>query len=209
MIANPIPYAGEIVEWVTTSTLLDRLGGLDDRETWEQFARRFRLPIVQFVRGMGLRPADAEDVAQESLLAFTQGFRRGQYDRAKGRLSKWLFGIAYRQAMNARREIARREAKHGTPGKDSSFWRDIPDEQAASATWDQSWEQSLLEQCLELIRREVEPLTYRAFELTVREQRSPAAAARELGVSVKLVYNAKHRLLKRIRELREELDQVG
>lgn len=47
-----------------------------------------------------------------------------------------------------------------------------------------------------------------AFELSVRGDGKPAAVAEELGVSVKSVYNARHRILKRLRELREELEAV-
>jgi RNA polymerase sigma-70 factor (ECF subfamily) len=195
------------VEWVTTSTLLGRLGDFENRGAWDHFAARFRLPLIAFARSLGMNDADAEDVTQESLVAFAEAYRKGQYEPSKGRLSKWLFGIAYRQALNFRRANARREARVAVAGA-SSFWNDVPDEQTATGMWDEAWETSLLEQCLEQVQHEVEPQTFRAFELTVREQRSPAQAAKELGVPVKLVYNAKHRLLKRIRELREEFDDV-
>jgi DNA-directed RNA polymerase specialized sigma24 family protein len=42
--------------------------------------------------------------------------------------------------------------------------------------------------------------------LTVREDRPATEAAEVLGVPLKTVYNAKHRILKRIRELRDEYD---
>lgn len=196
------------MEWVTTSTLLVRLGDFANRDAWEQFAQRFREPIIHFARSSGLAEADAEDVAQESLLAFAQAHQRGEYDRSKGRLSQWLFGIAYRKAMDALRARARREAKIGLNVAESSFWVDVPDEESASTAWDTTWHKCLLQHCLEQVQREVEPTTYRAFELVAREHRSAADVAQELGVPIKLVYNAKHRVLKRIRELREEFDHV-
>ena len=184
--------------WLTTATVLQNLRDFDNREAWSSFADRFRQPVVSFARSMGLNQADAEDAAQETLLAFAEAYRRGQYDPAKGRLSKFLFGIAYRQALRARR-VGAQVAPVGT-----TVWSQVPDEQDASGIWDTEWERTLLDQCVRQVRAEFEPATFRAFELTVREGRDASEAAAELGVPVKSVYNAKHRILKRIRELRAE-----
>ncbi len=148
---------------------------------------------------MGLDRSDADDVAQETLLAFAGRYRNGDYDRSKGRLSHWLFGIAYRQALNARRRLARREAQfpRGTASL-SAF----PDKRIVVQVWEERWDDAILRECLKRIRWEVEPTTLRAFERVVRDQRTPTETAMELGITVKSVYNAKHRILKRIRELR-------
>lgn len=197
-------------EWITTSTVLEHLRDFEDAQAWGRFDARFRWPIVRFARGLGLPAPEAEDVAQETLLAFLHGYREGRYDASRGRLSKWLFGIAYRQAANARRDRAQRAIRAGTPAEElrSSFWSALPEEDAASRAWDEEWERWLLDRCMEQVRKEVEPLTFQAFELTVREQRAAPEAAAALGVSVKLIYNAKHRVLQRIRELRLQVEEV-
>lgn len=196
------------MEWLTTTTVLRDLRDFENRAAWEHFHGRFQRPIVGFARSLGLAAADAEDVAQETLLAFAELYRRGQYDRTKGRLSRWLFGIAYRQALAARRGEARRGAKFAGQANEASFWTNLPDDALTTQAWEREWEQSLLEQCLEQVRREVEPVTFQAFELVVRAERDPADAARELNVPIKSVYNAKHRVLKRVRELRATLEEV-
>jgi DNA-directed RNA polymerase specialized sigma24 family protein len=89
-------------DWVTTSTILGGLRDFEDRASWERFVARFRAPIVRLALGHGLEAADADDVAQETLVAFADGFRAGRYDAQQGRLSSWLFGIAYRQVLRAR-----------------------------------------------------------------------------------------------------------
>ena len=118
-------------------------------------------------------------------------------------MSKFLFGIAYRQALRARR-VGAQVAPVGT-----TVWAQVPHEQDASGIWDTEWEQSLLDECLRQVRSEFEPATFRAFELTVREGLDAAEAARQLDVPVKSVYNAKHRILKRIRELRGQYETQG
>ncbi|HWL93524.1 MAG TPA: RNA polymerase sigma factor [Phycisphaerae bacterium] len=197
-----------MAEWITTTTVLHDLRDFENRAAWDRFDSRFRRPIVNFAVSVGLAPSDAEDVAQESLLTFAEAYRGGRYERTRGRLSQWLFGIAYRKALDQRRRSARGA---GSGSSEVNLWmaENLPDETAATVSWDREWEQALLEQCLEQVRREVEPSTYRAFELVVRENQDAAEAAAVLGVNIKLVYNAKHRILKRIRELRTELESVA
>lgn len=195
------------MEWLTTTTILQNLRDYENRGAWDRFASRFRRPIVSFAKGMGLSQSDADDVAQETLLAFAESFRKGLYQPEKGRLSRWLFGIAYRQALSARRGEARRAAQL-VEQVDSASGLDAIADETATSIWDSEWEQALLSECLDQIRREVDTVTFRAFELTVREERPPATAAELLGVPIKTVYNAKHRILKRIRELRADLETI-
>ncbi len=195
------------MEWITTSTILRNMCD-DDDAAWQQFVARFQRPISSFARGVGLSAVDAEDVAQETLLAFVEGFRNGKYDPAKGRLSRWLFGIAHRQILRERRCGARREATVPSPTGPGTFWGNVPDKREPSNVWDAEWEQSLMRECIERARREFEPQTFRAFELAVQGTGSATEVAQELGVPVKTVYNAKHRVLKRIRELREQLEEL-
>lgn len=192
------------MEWVTTSTIIDRLRGGEDQAAWTGFVERFRRPVVAFARGLGLNETQAEDAAQETLMAFAVQLREGGYDRERGRLSSWLFGIAYRQAMAARRKGATEHARGG----DSAPVEDVPQDRA-SMVWDREWERRVLEECLQQVRSEVEPRTFAAFELAVQTGLSAEGAADLLGLSPKQVYNAKHRILKRLRELREQYELLA
>jgi len=196
------------MDWITTSTILSGLKDFERGEVWSRFVDRFRRPIVGFVRDLGLTVAEAEDVAQETLLAFADGYRRGAYDPARGRLSQWLFGIAYRQALRQRRRNVRREGPIGAEGEATDFWNRLPDPDHATEVWDRRWEDAMLQTCLQRVRDEVEPATFEAFELSVRDDRPAADVAAALQIPVKAVYNAKHRVLSRIRALREQLETV-
>lgn len=192
-------------EWVTTSTILNDLRDYENHAAWERFVNRFRRPIFGFARGAGLADADADEVAQEALLAFAQTYRDGGYDPSKGRLSAWLFGILYNHIRRHRQKAARQAARAASI-EHSTFWRELPDETSARTEWDREWEQAIWAECVERVRSEFEPVTLAAFELVVRDELSTTEAAEKLGVPVKTVYNAKHRVLKRIRELRADLE---
>ncbi|MFN0006539.1 MAG: RNA polymerase sigma factor [Planctomycetota bacterium] len=196
--------ASQPAEWVTTSTVLDRLANYSDRGAWERLAERFRGPILAYARRRGLGEAECEDVAQESLLAFAEAYREGEYDRTRGRLSRWLFGIAWRRVEEARRGLARaRGLVEETPSE-----LDLAAPGEASPEWLEIWERSMIELCLRQARQEVEPGTFRAFEMLVLESRSVEETALELGLTANAVTIAKHRVGKRVRELVELCDEV-
>jgi DNA-directed RNA polymerase specialized sigma24 family protein len=90
------------VEWTTTTTLLRELRDYANEGAWETFVRRFRPPVTRFLRELGIVERDVEDVTQEVMLAFAQLYRAGRYDRERGRLSRWLFGIAYNHVLRQR-----------------------------------------------------------------------------------------------------------
>lgn len=187
-------------EWTTTSSILQGLRDYSDDRAWNRLAERFRAPIVAFARRMGVAGSESEDVAQETLLAFARAFREGRYERDKGRLGQWLFGFAHRQALAARR----RAARHGDEG--ALDLAELPDDAGSAERWEEEWERALLALCLERARSEFPSATFQAFDLATRSDRSAAEVATKLGVNTKAVYNAKHRVLTRLRELREELE---
>ena len=96
-----------------------------------------------------------------------------------------------------------------SPSGATSFFHALPDEATLTSSWDQAWEESLLQLCVERVQQEVEPTTFQAFRLVVLDQHPPQRVADDLNVPIKLVYNAKHRVLKRVREIREELERVA
>ncbi len=195
-------------EWVTTSTMLQRLSDFDDRGAWEKLSQRFVRPIHAYARKRGLRPDECEDVAQDSLMAFAQAFRRGDYDRARGRLSHWLFGIVWRRIDHIKRKPDR--VGNGGPVRpvDSVEWMNFEAPRAVSPEWEEVWERTMLEDCLRQIRVEFEPKTMRAFEMLVLEDRSIEDAESELATSRNALTIAKHRVSKRLRELIEQCDEV-
>jgi RNA polymerase sigma-70 factor (ECF subfamily) len=194
------------VDWLTTTTILHDLRDYANRGAWDRLVERFRRPIASFVREVGVAPADCEDVAQNTLLAFAEAYRGGKYDRDAGRLSRWLFGIAYKQALRQRRRDAHDPPAPALP--EGAEPNAVLDEATASDVWDRLWSRHLLEKGIEQARGEFDADAFRIFELVVLEDRSPAEVAAELGLPAQAVYAAKHRVLRRVRELIAELGEL-
>jgi len=191
------------MKWVTTTLMLDRLDA-DQDNAWDEFVAHFHDPVRRFVLRMGLSDAAAEDVVQDTLVAFLNAFREGRYSRERGRLSSWLFGIAYREAARTARDAARERQSPGRDGR-TTFFTDRSDD-TARRTWDESWERFVLEQCLRRLREELAEGPFRAFELTAMRGVPPAEVAGQLGMTRNAVFVAKHRALKRIAALRAEFE---
>lgn len=194
-------------DWVTSTTLLHGLRESGNERAWERLLGRFRAPLVAFARRLGLSESDANDAAQDALLEFSQAYRQGRYDRDQGRLSAWLFGITRHCVLRHRQREARRAARAEPHVPGTSFWARVPDEKTTEDAWNTEWERWVWQECLAQAESEFEPMTLRAFMLVAEGNLTPAAAAASLGIPVKAVYNAKHRVLGRLRALRAELEQ--
>jgi RNA polymerase sigma-70 factor (ECF subfamily) len=190
----------------TSTALLEGLRDPANAAAWEAWVARYRPLVMRYARRVGLGADDAEDAAQAILLAFSSAYREGRYDRERGRLRTWLFGIAVNQVRAARR--SRRDAvPHDTAAEEAAFGAlAAPSEQEVA--WEAEWRDAVLRECLERVRAEVESRTFRAFELVAREGRDPADVGRELGLSRDAVYAAKRRVLRRVRELAPAVDEI-
>jgi RNA polymerase sigma-70 factor (ECF subfamily) len=197
---------------VTSETLLAGLRDPGNESIWRGYVDRYRPSLVRWLQRVGLTLADAEDVAQEALLAFAQAYRDGKYDPGRGRLRSWLFGIAATVLANWRKRAHRRgrEAQIVDPTGGTGFFASLEDprDSELSALWDAECRDSMLRACLEEVRQEVEPRTYEAFVLFAREGLAAHEVAARLGMREDAVYGVKRRVLQRIRELQPQIEAI-
>jgi len=188
-----------MLDWKTTTTLLAGLEEASNDDAWNGFLERFRPPVRAFLLGRGVAPDEAEDLVQEVLLNFVELYRERRYDRDRGRLSGWLFGIAHNHALRSHERGRRYREKLDEltiAEQEPEMW-DL---------WRRHWQDFVLRESLRRVRAESSARSFAAFEATVLKGRSPEEAASELGVDVKAIYNARHRVLRRMRELRAEIE---
>src|SRR5262249_16750211 len=141
-----------------------------------------------------------EDVAQEVFTTAAGALDRFRRDRVGDTFRGWLRSITRTQILLLfRRGRGRAHAEGG-----SDAWQNLqevadplpgPGEEEDSIEVNQ-----LYQRALELVRAEFEQRTWRAFELTVIEDRTTADVAQELCMTVNNVRQAKSRVLRRLRE---------
>jgi len=184
---------------VTSTTLLKGLEDPANQTVWQQYVGRYRPLIVRYAKKLDVPAEEAEDIAQATLLAFSKSYRAGKYERAKGRLSSWLFGIAKNEIRSSDRARRGRLAAGSTEAEEGIAALAAEDE--LEELWEREWRDAVFWECLKLVRSEVKPETMRAFERFALDERPAGEVAAELGLTQNAVFGAKRRVLGRIREL--------
>jgi len=192
----------------TSTYLLDGLKSSDNRTVWQQFVGRYRPAVFKFACGLGLREDDAEDAAQQTILTFATAYQDGKYDREKGSLRHWLFGIARNEIRNTARKLRKREIQIVDQVEQAGFFDRLEDDNRLERTWEEEWRQAVLSQCIEEVRHVFEAQTIEAFELFAWKGWPARRVAEHLGMSENAVFLAKHKVLKRIRELLPLMEEV-
>jgi len=91
---------------VTSTTLLEGLKDPANGAVWEQWVDRYRPLVVRTARRIGVPAAEAEDVAQNALLAFALAYREGRYERSRGRLRAMRIFHARRRRSSSGNQMA-------------------------------------------------------------------------------------------------------
>jgi RNA polymerase sigma-70 factor (ECF subfamily) len=195
------------MRWITTTKALEELRESNDAAVWRQFQEYFYPVVANFAKAGGLSLADAQDAAQQVMLEFVQAFRAGKYEREKGRLSSWLYGLARRVVQNYRRHLPREQLiSDNTSG--TAFWDGIADKESTKKLWDKEWREMALEKVLQQVRKETDKNVFEAFELYALKGKNVTEVAEQLGISRNAVYIAKSRVLTRLRQLQKEFEDT-
>lgn len=187
--------------FTTTTALLDALRDPAHDGVWREFDARFRPLLTAFAVRLGLDAFEAEDVAQETLVEFVRAYQGGKYERSRGRLSSWVISIAQHRISHRRLAVARATARRA----DSALVH-LRDPARLTAVWQEEQRQLILIRAMDVLRagRTAEP-TLRAFDLFAIRGVPAEEAARECGMTVDEVYTAKNRVVRRLREIVEEM----
>ena len=179
----------------TSASLLERLRVSGDQEAWSKLVDLYSPLLLFWARKAGLARADAEDLVQEVFAVLVRKLPQFQYDRGRG-FRNWLRTIT----LNKWRDVCRRRARRA--GLSDEPLGDVVEPPPEDLT-DAEYRAQLVARALELIESDFEPTTWRAFQQTAVLGRVPAEVAAELGVTRNVVYLARCRVLRR---LRDELD---
>jgi len=173
---------------------LNRIETAPRELAWVEFRARYAPVIVAFARRFGVTSHDADDVVQDVLVGFYAKSPTFVYDPSRGRFRAYLKACTI-HALRKHLAAARGRA---TVPLDSVADPAAP---ADDEAWDDLWEQQLLKRALELTRAQYEDRdTFRAFLLTAIDGKTPAEAAKELGMSLANVYKARARVTESVRE---------
>lgn len=175
----------------TPGSLLERLRRPGDEDAWARFVRLYTPLLFHWAGRAGVAASDAHDLVQDVLLTLVQKLPDFQYDPAKS-FRGWLRTVT----LNKWRERGRRALPPNQAGVDLGALAGPADE----AFWEQEYRQHLANRALQLIQSDFEESTWKAFWRHVVDEQAVNKVSAELGISVKAVYLAKSRVLRRLRQ---------
>lgn len=190
----------------TRDSLLVQVRSPENREAWDQFAQIYRPVIYRLARQKGLQDADAQDLAQQVLMSVAAAIGHWEKSSESVRFRHWLRRVARNAIINALSRRPHDRAAGGTSVQE--LLMEQPDQDLESnAQIEVEYRRELYLRAARLVRGDVEPETWQAFEMTVIENRSIDDAAIELHRPVGTIYAARSRIMRRLREAVQQLDE--
>lgn len=181
----------------TRHSLLLELSRKSD-EAWAEFLEVYERAIFRAALGRGLQEADARDVTQEVLAAVHRRLPSWNHETERGSFRAWLLRVARNVSIDALVERARGAATGASEAERALDALAQPSAEEGTL-FDLEVQRSLFEWAAREVREEVQPKTWRAFELTALEGVAAEEAAAQLSMPVGSVYTAKCRVVARIR----------
>jgi RNA polymerase sigma-70 factor (ECF subfamily) len=204
----------------------------EDPVALEEIVRRYRAPILEYLRRRGLADADAEDLAQEVFVQVCRPEFLRRADRTRGRFRTLLLTVT-RHALitHRRRDAAQKRGGGSAPvsleqgGPEGRSLEDLLEDPRTDAEFDRLWVAHVMRQALDRVRSEERPdgPPYgRALALFLEGQKYREIAA-HLAASEQDVANWIHQARLRVKrfareaieeyvsspgELREELHEL-
>lgn len=195
---------GSKSESTTTSLSLLERAKCNDEQAWERIVTLYSPLVYRLCRISNIQADDARDIAQEVFRSAHRSMDRFQRDRPGDRFRAWLLTITRNKIRDYVRQRKRDPAAAG--GTDMLVQiHQIPDLDWESSTGGSEFDSrsNLAKRAITLIQGDFAERTWNAFWETTIEGRDPEEVAKQLGISKWSVYQAKSRVLRR---LREELD---
>jgi RNA polymerase sigma-70 factor (ECF subfamily) len=178
----------------TSVSLLERLRRPEETEAWPRFVRLYTPLLFYWARRTGLKQDDAADLVQEVLTVLVQKLPTFTYEPDKS-FRRWLHTIT----LNKWRERGRRKSLPRR-GPDEGSLSAVAAAPEAEPLDEVEYREQLVRRALQIMQAEFEPTTWKACWEAVVSGRAAADVAAELGVSVDVVYGAKSRVLRRLRQ---------
>ena len=190
----------------TKYSLLAKIRSPEDHEAWERFVLLYRPVIYRMARRRGLQDADAQDLVQTVLMNITKAIDHWEPNKPGVQFRHWLRRVSKNAILNALTRKPKDAGAGGTVANDM-----LADQADTSLGLEAELEtESMRELYLRAavsVKADVNPETWRAFELSVVEQQPCEEVAALIGKSVGTVYAARSRVIRRLREEVQRLEQ--
>lgn len=199
----------------TRVTLIERVRNTTDDRAWEEFYATYWGVILRYARKLGLSEDGAQDVLQETMIGLMRLLPTFQYNPTKGRFRNVVLTIAHRRALAAFRRAARsKEQSLDEPSGDNDLSPvdnlPAPATDSPESLDGKLWQESIYEEAVTRVKRDpaLQAITFDVFQAYAVEGQSADDVAQRYGINKNAVYQIKNRLMRRIAEEVEQLQEA-
>ncbi len=190
----------------TRPSLLIRVRDPADQVAWQEFVEIYRPVILRIAQYKGMQAADAEDIAQEVLVAVAKAVEKREHDTKRAKFRTWLHRVASNIILDA---LNRGKPDRGAGG--SSLLVALSQKESPGGPDSDllrlEYRREVFRWAARQVRKEFRPETWNAFWLTYIEGRPIEAAAKELARDPGAIYAARSRVMRRIRKKASEYEE--
>ena len=187
----------------TSLSLLEQVRKLEP-QGWERFVRLYGPLVYEWGRIARLQDEDAADVMQEVFRSVAAKIALFRHDQPEDSFRGWLWTITNNKIRDHfRQREARPDARGGSDWQiqlQQLQFDEAPSPAGSTADSDGDALARLYQRALNLTEAEFPPHQWQAFLLVTVHEQPPADVATKLGISVWSVYQAKSRVLRRLRQ---------
>ena len=183
----------------TRKSLIARLDNWEDQKTWDEFYQTYWRLIYSVAVRAGLRPEEAFDCVQETILSIAKQSKKKLYDPEQGSFKTWLMNMTRWRINDQFRKRKKDTAMAGGEWDDDRKTAVIdriedPNGDMLSRLWDVEWKKNIADAALSRVKSQVSPKQYQIFHYYVIKQWDAKKVQDHLNVSMAQVYLAKHRV---------------
>ena len=187
----------------TCYSLLSRLKNWEDNESWRTFFDTYWRLIYAVALKSGLTDAEAQDVAQETIICVAKNIQKFKRDRRLGSFKGWLRNLTHWRIADQLRKRTKVLPSDTVLASQGLFsLEEVPEEpsEAVATEWESEWQRNLLKAGLEQVKRHVREEQYQLFDLYAIRQWPVDRITQTMGVSATRVYLAKYRITRRLKK---------
>ena len=189
----------------TRDSLLIRIADPCDQGAWEQFARIYRPVVYNVARMRGLQDADAQDVAQQVLIAVARALPTWERRDESTRFRHWLCRIARNATVNM---LTRQPRDRAVGGDDirPEVQVDNKLDGGLDSQLEREYRRQHFRKAAERVGSRADAITWQAFAITMIDGLSIPDAAAQLDRSEAVIYAARSRIIRRLRDAVKQLE---
>ena len=162
----------------TRDSLIVQVQNPANHEAWECFTAIYRPVVYRLARTRGLQDADADDLAQQVLLAVARAIPDWQRNNPQTRFRHWLHRIARNAILNALTRTPKEPAIGGSGFMTLTHGVSQPDDIKTQVELE--YRRQVYRQAAEIVRDAIQEQTWQIFVMTIIEGKSTESGAEKM-----------------------------